>query len=406
MATRIDHAAEGGTLAAAIADEGFRTALLAEPEDLFGDRAHLAIRRAIASLVERGEEVDPVTVAREAAMLGLESADKAVWSLPKATTRHLGLLVRARLERKAAEAARILTSGGDPEERIARAADHLTAALAGSSVTVSQAAEAAAEALRETVSGPPRAVRTGIPALDGALRFLGPGEVLTVGARPGVGKSAFALQLALETARAGHGVALFTLEMRASALARRLIARMSGVGHEALLDGSYDEARVAAALDELRRLPLAIIDRPGLTTSQLRAAALKAKAHLGLKVVVVDYLQLLRLPAHLSSPREYERVTELSAFTRDVARTLGVTVVSLSQLNRGSEERADRRPEPSDLRGSGAIEQDSDAVLLIHRTKAGAELILAKNRSGPTGTVKVRWEPATMSFEGGKTMHV
>ncbi|MFD2400298.1 DnaB-like helicase C-terminal domain-containing protein [Prauserella oleivorans] len=227
--------------------------------------------------------------------------------------------------------------------------------------------------------------------------------MVTVAARPGVGKSTAALDFARHTAFKQHEtVALFSLEMSAGELWDRIICaesrvRFADYGHRGRLSAD-DRARIERRLDDLHpyRGNLVIDDDTSATPAQIRARARQIKRKQGLALVIVDYLQLMT-PTTRNENRQQE-VSELSRQMKLLAKELEVPVLMLSQLNRASEQRADKRPMLADMRESGAIEQDSDIVMLLHRpdsqqrddARAGeVDLILAKNRGGPTCTITI-----------------
>lgn len=403
--TSIDAGAEGSVISAALASDSFRAELLSEPEDYFTNRRFLVLRQAIERLDRRGDVVDPLSLAREAEELGLKDAEKVVWSLPQANPKYLTLLARSRLKRKVAEIGkRLLSSTDDPEKALAESVESALAALSRTTVTPITAGQAGQEAIETLGSGPPNLVKTGIPQLDTVLRFLGPGDVLTIGARPGAGKSALATQIAATMATAGSGVAFNTLEMSSRAVAYRLISQLAQIDHERLQDGkptAQERAQIPGALEALGNMPLFIIDRPGLTPADVRAAAIRTRQNVPIEAIIVDYLQLLRLPPHLQESDDYHRLTYLSGEMTKIAKDLGVLVISLSQLRRPPDGLADRRPGIADLKGSGAIEQDSTAIVLLHRkgNQTETEMIVDKNRPGKTGVLKALWSGRTVTFK-------
>ncbi|MDA8345005.1 MAG: DnaB helicase C-terminal domain-containing protein, partial [Thermaerobacter sp.] len=407
--TSLDTAAEGATLAAMLADDGFRVEVLCEPEDLFGDARYAVLRRAVGALTERGDLVDALTVAREAQALGLDSAENVVRGLPPASGKYLMVLSNARLRRKAQEIGRMLmASGASPEADLGQAAELAVAALAGTKSKVISAGDAGAEAFRKVKAGAPRIVRTGIPELDDALQLVGPGDLVIVGARPSRGKTAAAVQVARYTAAAGTGVLFGSLEMAPEQISLRLVAQEAIVPFVALAANQLEVGgwqKAARALETISTLPLSIADAGGYTPAQIRAAATKFKAALArkgisLSMILVDYLQIVT-PPRPDRNRDRE-IAAISAALKSLAKGLDVVVIGLSQLSRAVEGRQDKRPALSDLRESGAIEQDADTVILLHRPEKSegvAEMIIAKQRNGPTGTIRTVWNGPSMVFE-------
>lgn len=274
---------------------------------------------------------------------------------------------------------------------------------------------------------------TGYIDLDRLTSGLQGGEMLVLAARPSMGKTALALNLAEQIAMGGDifanaqaekvPVAIFSLEMSKSALTQRLLSARSGVDLQKLRSGNVGQAWQALnrACGELHETPLYIDDTPGLTILQLRARARRMAQQYGIKCIIIDYLQLLTAPGAARESRQVE-VSTISRGIKALAREMHIPVICLAQLNRGTEQREGNRPRMSDLRESGSIEQDADAVLLLHREeyyhrndpdwadenpdKVGqAELIMAKQRNGPTGIIKLTWDSKTTRFKNHDPFH-
>jgi replicative DNA helicase len=243
-------------------------------------------------------------------------------------------------------------------------------------------------------------VPTGFIDLDAATNGLHPGQMVVVAARPGLGKSTLGLDFA-RSCSVKHGLtsAVFSLEMSKSEIVMRLLSAEAQIRLADMRAGRMsddDWTRMARRMSEISEAPIFIDDSPNLTLMEIRAKARRLKQRNDLKLVILDYLQLM------TSGRKVEsRQQEVSEFSRQIkllAKELEVPVVAISQLNRGPEQRTDKRPMLSDLRESGSIEQDADMVILLHRPdaferddpRAGeADLILAKHRNGPTSTITV-----------------
>jgi replicative DNA helicase len=246
---------------------------------------------------------------------------------------------------------------------------------------------------------------TGLPLFDNQVGGLFPGELAVLAARPGVGKSALAGQIAHHAAERGRLVYFASLEMQASELATRLLCGLAGVNGKKIRTGRLgadDSARLTEHSQTLARAKLIFDDRPALRLSDIRRAANRL-VHDGLQLVVLDYLQLVT-PDDRRIPR-YEQVGRLTAGLKCLARELNVPLLCLCQLNREAEQQD--RPRLGNLRESGSIEQDADVVIFIHRKTAGsgrgetgseAELIVAKNRNGETGVFPLRWHAARTMF--------
>ncbi len=284
----------------------------------------------------------------------------------------------------------------------------------------------------EDGKGEPEGVHTGFYELDEKLSGLQPGEMIILAARPSMGKTALALNLAEQMALGTSGpssvrnerprvpVGVFSLEMSKSALVQRLISAWSGYDSHQIRTGKLGHdgyKAIAEACNYLGQAPLFIDDTPGLSLLQLRARARRMVHQHGVKALMIDYLQLLSSPQQARESRQVE-VSAISRGVKALARELKVPVLCLSQLNRGPEGREGNRPRLSDLRESGSLEQDADVVMLLHREeyyhigdpnwatdplnedKVGvAEIIIAKQRSGPTGTVRLTWDAHTTRFK-------
>jgi len=252
-------------------------------------------------------------------------------------------------------------------------------------------------------------VPTGFAELDDMTHGLQRGEMIIIAARPSMGKTAFALNVAEQSALLGHPVVVFSLEMGKLQLVQRLLSARSGVDSQRIrrsMLNTDDHHRLHMACDEFLDAEIYIDDTPGLSLLQLRAKARRLAAKHDIQLVVIDYLQLMSSGQRVES-RQVE-ISEISRGVKAMARELNVPVICLSQLNRAAEQREGHRPRMSDLRESGSIEQDADVVMMLHREeyfhqadpdwvinnpeKAGvAELIITKQRNGPTGVVKLSW---------------
>lgn len=261
---------------------------------------------------------------------------------------------------------------------------------------------------------------TGFTELDAMTNGMHPGEMVILAARPSQGKTALAMNIAEQAASygtKGTPVGVFSMEMSRTALVQRLLSAASGVDAGLLRTGKFSDdeyKQLLAANARLKTTPILIDDTPNLTIAGLRSRARRMVMKHNVKVIVIDYLQLMEAPGQAKESRQVE-VSAISRGIKALARELSVPVLCLSQLNRASESREGNRPRLSDLRESGAIEQDADVVMLLHREeqhhigdeewrrnnedKVGvAELIVAKQRNGPTGAVKLHWDAACTRF--------
>ncbi|HUR52148.1 MAG TPA: replicative DNA helicase [Mycobacteriales bacterium] len=243
-------------------------------------------------------------------------------------------------------------------------------------------------------------VPTGFQDLDKLTNGLHPGQMIVIAGRPGSGKSTMGLDVARAAAiKHGQAAVIFSLEMSKTEITMRLLSAEARVALAHMRSGSMtddDWARLARRMGEVADAPLFIDDSPNLTMMEIRSKARRLKQRHDIKLVVVDYLQLMQ-GTKRSESRQQE-VSEISRAMKLLAKELEVPVIAMSQLNRGAEQRTDKKPQLADLRESGAIEQDADVVILLHREeqyekespRAGeADFIVAKHRNGPTTTVTV-----------------
>ena len=259
---------------------------------------------------------------------------------------------------------------------------------------------------RGAVTGVP----TGFKDLDGYLSGLQPSDFVLVAARPSMGKTAFVLNVAENVAiKQGITTAIFSLEMSNVQLVNRMLSLESTVDADKLRKGRLDSSdwgKLIEGADSIAKSHLIIDDTPGISISELRSKCRKYKMENDLGLVIIDYLQLMSGSGRRSDNRQQE-ISDISRALKALARELNVPVVTLSQLSRAVEQRPDHRPMLSDLRESGAIEQDADVVMFLYRDdyynkdtdiKGIAEIIIAKQRNGPIGTVKMAWIPEQTRF--------
>jgi replicative DNA helicase len=405
------------------------------PDD-FHDAAHATIYRVMHDLHEAGRGGD---IAQLCAKLSDEKciADVGGYDylekIASETPGTAGALHWARIVANKARLRRMIQLGGQIiydsvnhpdsgeitglvdgiEQRVFETTRDARSNMAAKSLGESLEDEFAAMRARDGVGA--SGVSTGFVDLDHFPLMLEPGEFVIVAARPSMGKTAFAMQLAEQVA-GSKPVGIFSLEMSQAALVQRIISGHCGLDTTQIRSGRLGTTTINAVVADcarLQQLPL-FVDAPAeLTAMGLRSRARRMVAQHGVKVIVIDYLQLMTAPGRQEN-RQVE-VASISRAIKSVAKELGVPVVCLSQLNRGPEARADNRPRMSDLRESGSIEQDADVVMLLHREeyyhvgdqawadanpeKVGlAEVIIAKNRNGPTGAVGLRWDSKSTRF--------
>lgn len=384
--------------------------------DFFRD-AHRRIFDAMIALATAGDAIDLVTIKEALGKIGdLDACGGPAYiaalvdGVPRSmNVEHYARIVKdkARLRALIVAATMLLSRAYDGEESASTIADDVTRDLLATVDTSGGAAVKAADEMMAYVmsleddakAGPRAPMATGFldldEMLDGGVRL---GDLVVVAGRPSMGKSSLVLGMAKGVAAAGYPAAMLSLEMRARVLAERLVswgARIDGRRMRGRFLGEHDWGRISQAVGEAADLPLYLLDSAS-SLVEVAAWAQRLKAEYGVKVIVVDYLQLL-LPERRSSSREQD-VAALSAGLKRIARTQDLAVVAVSALNRAPEGRKDNRPKLGDLRESGALEYDADVALLIHRqelyddaaeTHGIAEIIVAKNKEGATGTVKL-----------------
>ncbi|KTD06127.1 replicative DNA helicase [Legionella gratiana] len=253
---------------------------------------------------------------------------------------------------------------------------------------------------------------TGLSDLDEMTSGLQPSDLIIVAGRPSMGKTTLVMNMAEHAAiKSGKPVLVFSMEMPADSLAMRMMSSLGRIDQHKIRTGKLDDddwPRVTSAVHMLSEAPLFIDDTPALSPGEMRARARRlAKEHGSLGLIVVDYLQLMKVPGFNADNRTAE-ISEISRSLKSLAKELQVPVIALSQLNRSLEQRADKRPVMSDLRESGAIEQDADLICFIYRDevyhedspdKGTAEIIVAKQRNGPIGKVRVAFIGKYTRFE-------
>lgn len=256
---------------------------------------------------------------------------------------------------------------------------------------------------------------TGIPTgfidLDYKLSGLQKSDLVLIAARPSMGKTAFVLNIAQHVAfRQNLAVAIFSLEMSKEQLMNRLFSLESHVDAQVLRTGNLSDTdweKLIEGAGVIGNSRMIIDDTPGITISEMRSKCRKYKLELGLDLIIIDYLQLMSGSSSRRNESRQQEISEISRSLKGLARELNVPVVALSQLSRAVEQRTDKRPMLSDLRESGAIEQDADVCMFIYRDdyynpdtedKNIAEIIIAKQRNGPIGTVRLAWMPQYTRF--------
>ena len=414
---------ERAVLGALLVDAG----AIDEVRDVLAERDfyRLAYQRtwsAVCALGARGETVHPFAVSQALASTGHADAMSVAqiaaladgiprrFDLRDAADRLIDLTERRTLQALCSDVAGSLATTDGAASAAHELIDGATAIVEARAVARGQTLGDVLDATVPQLDEPTHALPTGFEGLDRQGCGLTPGELVLLAARPSVGKTSFALTVALAVARSGVPVVFFSLEMAARVMALRWLAveaeaDLSRLMHRddahAIDDATFE--RIRGASDALHAVPLRLIDAPAIGLADVRRAA---RAHPG-ALVVVDYLGLLRPPAWA---RDYgNRVQEVGALSRGlkaVAHDAGVAVLALSQLSRAPEQRTDKIPQLSDLRDSGSLEQDADQVWLLYRhavhdeaAAAGDAIVkVGKNRNGPTPTIELMWQPERAAF--------
>jgi replicative DNA helicase len=417
--------AEQSVLGALLIDRDavIEVAEILRPEDFYRGQ-HGTIYAAVLDLYERREPVDIVTVSEVLERQGqLEAVGGSAYltGLINLTPTAVNAVHYARIvERKGvlrnliAAAGRIAGIGyeetADIGEAIDRAEQELFAVsekrVASGFAPLRALLHAAYDRLdylhqhKGEISG----IRTGFPDLDAMTTGLQKSDLILVAARPSIGKTSLALNVAEHAAvHEGKVVGIFSLEMSKEQLVLRLLSSVANIDSQRLRTGFLEEldfTRLAPAMNALAEAPIYIDDTPNISTMELRTKARRLQAETGLDLIIVDYLQLMQSSVQSRDANRVQEVSDISRGLKGLARELQVPVVALSQLSRQTEMRESREPRLSDLRESGALEQDSDLVIFLWREKErGADdqdqegevinLRLAKHRNGPTGETKL-----------------
>lgn len=391
----------------------------------FYRKAHATIYQVIYSLFGSGEPADPLLVSSELekngtlnAIGGLPYLHSLVATVPNATnTAYYAHIVReqALLRTLVETGTRIAqlgytTEGADVEGLINMAQSEVYA-ITDKRVTADFRIfmDIGPELIAELESNAERedgllGISTGFQELDQKLNGLRAGQMVIVAARPGAGKSTLAMDFCRAAAIHNNvAAAYFSLEMSGIELSMRLLSAETGIFLDRMIKGNLeprDWQNIAQTMERISKAPLLIDDAPNLTLGEIRAKAFRMKQQHNIGLIVIDYLQLLTSGGRTPESRQQE-VSEFSRSIKLLAKELELPIIAVAQLNRDPEKRNDKRPQVSDLRESGSLEQDADVVLLIHREEmynrdtenAGiAEIIIGKQRSGPTGTVELAFQ--------------
>ena len=403
-------------------------------ERLRSDELYIKLNRdifeTIAAMFSYAQTIDPVTVLDQLRVRGVytEECDNYIADVMRLTPTSSNVLEYAaivrdrallrRLAQTADEINELVYEGAGEAETTLEAAERKIYALrqgrnVGGLMPISAVVQTVFDKLSETAASGEKipGLSTGLPDLDNAILGLNKSELILIAARPGMGKTSIALNIALNVAMTLHKtVAVFSLEMSREQLVTRLLSRASLVPSQNLLTGQLDSRQwrsIADAAQILSSVDMRIDDNPSLTVADMNAQCRRVP---NLDLVVIDYLQLMQSAGsghNWSNESRTQAVSDISRMLKIMAKELDVPVVCLSQLSRASETRTDKRPILSDLRESGAIEQDADVVIGLYRdgyynkeceNPNLAEAIILKNRKGMTGTIPLAWLPEYTSF--------
>jgi replicative DNA helicase len=394
---------------------------------------HRLIFEAVAGLIERNQPCDAVTLSGHLESQGvLDQVGGLAYlgGLARDTPTAANIRAYADIVRERSVLRQLITAGNEivtnalePEGREAReivdAAERVVFEIAerGSRGKVGfqpikEILPAVVEKIDEMYhsDGKLTGISTGFKMLDDMTSGLNAGDLIIIAGRPSMGKTTLAVNIAENAALgAGKSAAIFSMEMSSESLTLRMISSLGRINQGHLRSGRLSEEdwpRIDSAMTQLSAAKIYVDETPALTPTEVRARARRLKRERGLDLIVVDYLQLMQVPG--TKENRATEISEISRSLKALAKELKVPVIALSQLNRGVEQRENKKPVMSDLRESGAIEQDADVILLIYReefydnntTRKGiADIIIAKQRNGPTGEVQMTFLGQYTKFE-------
>jgi replicative DNA helicase len=397
---------------------------IVKPE-MFYVKQNQAIYEAMLSLQKRGIVIDLLSLCEETERLGLGVSRDYIVELvntaitPSNTVYYAELVCDSYLARELRKAGqKIIQISSDQSktvsDRIAEAQNELfklnLVKRRDEVLSVAEVLDATIADVENRIQNPGKTgIPTGFSKLDEATGGFQPGDLIILAARPAMGKTSLALNMAQAAAENGAKVLFFSTEMTKEQLGQRLLAGASGISTEKMRNGNldYDTSfpRLIEAGAKLFELPLYIVDAPKLTTGEIATISFQQKMTTGLDMIVVDYLQ--RLADKLKNRQRYEEVGEMAVNLKTLAKQLHVPVLALAQLGRSVEARQDKIPRNSDLRESGNLEAEADVILLLYRAEVydpkpenmnKADLIVSKHRQGPEVWIKLIFEKAFTKF--------
>jgi replicative DNA helicase len=404
-------------------------------ESDFYRRDHQLIFRAIADLFERSLPVDVVTLAEYHDKRGeLDQVGELAYlgTLARNTPSAANIAAYAGIVRERSVLRQLISVGTDisntafnPEglssEDMLDKAEQLVFQIAEKGANRGGGFVQVKDVLGKVVDridtlfendSPVTGLSTGFTDFDTQTSGLQPADLIIVAGRPSMGKTTFSMNLAEYAAIKSHEpVAVFSMEMPADALAMRMLSSLGQINQQRLRTGKLNDddwPRLTSAIGLLNEAPMFIDDTPALSPTELRARARRLKREHGLSLIVIDYIQLMQGNGAGRNENRASEISEISRSLKALAKELNVPVIALSQLNRSLEQRPNKRPVMSDLRESGAIEQDADLIVFIYRDevynsdspdKGKAEIIIGKQRNGPIGTVALTFQGKYTRFE-------
>jgi len=413
--------AEGGVLCAMLIDAtACAYAIDVLLEECFYRKANKTIFRSIKAMFEKDKEVDAYTLIEHLQRSGeldkvggipyINDISQMVMS-PAHCEAHCQIVYDLFLRRQIITGAWSISESGYNSDRnvydLLADADQIIQGISDRRVTDISMQAAILDAV-ETIQQPPGAgCNTGFYYLDRMLGNFKPGEFIVLAARPKMGKSAFAMEIANHNAKQGRKVAVFSLEMARDEIILRMVAQSGTESMNAIFtEGDFNPVSVTMQMENMSALPIFLDDDAEKTPIRIKAKCRHLQKTHGLDMVIIDYLGLLNADQQKRS--RYEEVTQISRSLKIMAKSLRVPVMALHQLNRELENREDKRPRLSDLRDSGGIEQDADKVIFIYRDEVYypdttdfpeiAELICRKNRNGKDGIISLHWDGDHIRF--------
>lgn len=399
-------------------------------ENNFYDKRHRILFKTINSMVLRDIDVDTVTLANElkdsgeletiGGMTYLVELSNSVFTATNVDN-YIKIIKEKFQRRQIIKLANdLLVQANNPKEDILKIISNVENAMykivtndiTDSMYSMNECVEDTLIKIEERVKngGGITGVSTGIVPLDKRTGGLQKGELTIVAARPSMGKTAFALNIAQNSSKHSK-IAIFSIEMPKYQLIDRMLANISTIELEKIKTGILNEDewnRIAICSSELASRNIKIDDRGVITVSKIKSQCRKLKIKDGLDVVIIDYLQIISTEKENNNKNREQQISEISSGLKKMAKDLDIAVVCLSQLSRAPEQRADHRPMLSDLRESGSIEQDADTIMMLYRDdyynkeseeKGIAECIIAKQRNGEIGTIKLGWLPQNQKFK-------